>query len=504
MALNYGIKQPLRIYEVKEHRNRYLPGGDNRAFKLICPLTQLLPFQIKRENGLFPVLSIQLIDSDTDTPVLELIDDLDSSELAVFDFVSYDYIVHYGQVPHTATIEPGRYYLQITDSIKTWYSEDITFMDFDYENLELCVPTKIVFWDTCDVADIFYRTVEHKQKQYKNILYLDVDIGRPEYSVREEGEEDAFGELTIEYAVSEKKYLLQHVFPQYILDVLNILPLHYAGEIEISTYRGYTEKVTKISIDPKWQGTLAIFALTDVVITTDIFIKTACCDNAEVPVLNCLKNDLEVLAVVEFGTPNYNNFEYTDSLTGLEVPLEHAQRIMLKAGNNYFYKYYNADDGNYVNAGSFSTGTGVTNINQFKAIFPENIYYYNRSDTDRFYPKPIISDITQISGNTYKLTGYTWKDGFVQVWEHFEGAPIKIKTVSGQDFLANGVEFEHISGASTTYIVAIGLNCDLGESVKIVWAEEGPQDPPIPGIGTAQIGDNFIVAEEPGEPPLES
>ena len=62
---------------------------------------------------------------------MEILSDLAADEVKNFAFGTYDYIVHFGSTAHTATIPEGDYYLKITDGTNTWYSEIITFRNFD-------------------------------------------------------------------------------------------------------------------------------------------------------------------------------------------------------------------------------------------------------------------------------------------------------------------------------------------------------------------------------------
>lgn len=501
MALTYGIPQPLRFYEVKTHRNKYLKGGDNDNFRLICPTTRLLPFQIKRDSSFLPLASLKVVDDKTDAVLLDILPLLEENEVAVFDFQNHDIIVHFGIFNHSANLPTGKHYLEASDTVNTWYSETISFVDFDPDSLDLCVPTKIEFWDTCDVGEIFYRTTLYKNRQYKNIFYLDVDIGRPIYEIREEGEEDAFGELVMEYAVSEKKYLLQHVLPQYMLDLLALLPLHYRGEVLISTFRGYTEKVTKITVESDWQGVLAVSALTTITITTDVIIKTACCDNEETPALTCLKNAYFVVATIAVNSDNYDLFTYTDSLTGNPVPLADGDRVLIKYGSSiHRYRVFNEANGSYDVAGSFSNGSGVIDSNQQKAGATDGVNFYYRSNASAFFSDPYLLAPVDSGLGYHIATGYTFKDALVEIWEHIDGADELITIGTGVEFLTAGIQFKHTAGATLTYIVAKGLNCELGRSNSIFWTvNDDPVYAQEEGIGQMEIGSSFIIAEDETE-----
>jgi len=487
--MEYGIKQPLRIYENLADRNVFAPGGDNSPFCLICPANMLLPFEIKRPSGAYPLTSIKLIGSSE----MELLTYMDSADLQVFSFAEFDYIVHYGILAHTATIPAGKYYLMLSDSVNTWYSEDINFIAFNGNTLDLCVPTKITYWDTCDVDAIFYRTGE---KQYKNIIYLDVDIGKPEYPVIIEASEDAFGSEVVEFAKLEKTYILQGVFPQFMVDALCLLPLHFAGVIEVLTHRGYTGNVLTVTVDPKWQGTNGALALTDISFVVDRVIKTNCCGDLETPNIYCLTGALEALAVIVEGSTNYIIFEYTNALTSAQVPLVDGDKVLIKyLSGATNYRRYKASTGTYIPSGVFFNGGGVIDLNALNADLPDaDIYYYYNVAAGRFYTDPAISSIdtpTIISAVGDKtLQGRGFRNAIIEVWEIIGGTAVKVFIDTGEQLNTGGITYPHNPAATVTYIKAVGLNCELGESKKYFWAGE-----PL-GIGIMAVGSTFIVGED--------
>lgn len=503
MNLHYGIKQPLRIYESPLHRNKYKVGGEVKHFNLLCPVSMLLPFQIKRPSSVYPIASIKLMDDATDAEVMEILPNLDSDDLEIFVFDEYDYLVHYGQLEHTASIAAGDYYLKISDVANTWYSETIAFRGFDAETLGGCALTKLTYYDVCDIGDIFYRTGEISGKTYKNFLYLDIDIGRPAYPISEEGDEDPFGNVQIEYAKVAKQYNLQGVFPEYLLDALVTLPLHLVaktGVIEILTKRGYAQRITKITIpDPKWQGDDDAIALTDIIFETDQIVKTACCDNLETPTTACLKGAFEVLALQVEGTGNYDNFEYTDSLTSEQVALVHGDRVLVKAtGGLISYRSYKGTgigSPAYVPTSVFANGDGVIDLNRLKAE-SGTIYYYFKTGANRFYSTPVITSITTpvvISGpNDKVIKGNAWKNCLIEIWENIGGTAVKVGVGTGAQFIGAGIAYSHDPDAAITYIKAIGLNCVLGQSPNKYWAEGEPSDT-AGGIGIMEVGSTFIV-----------
>lgn len=353
MELKYGIKQPLRIYEHLSHQNRNRKNANSSVFELMCPTHMLLPFQIIRPASVGSITSIRLVESANPGNVLELINSIQASDIDVIPFDTFDYLVHFGTQNHTANIDPGRYYLQIQDISRTWYSEEITFKEFREDLSDGCAITKITYWDTCDIADIFYRTQSTSGKQYKNILYLDIDVSNPEYEYDEEGDNDAEGNFIPEYKRLGKQYQLERVFPEYMVDALTTLPLHIGptGTVEVLTDRGYTGEIAEVSVSPEWQGKTSRWALTEILFTTEFVVKVGCCDALEVPITECLRNYTSFVAKIVENSTDYNNYQYTSAgAGGGTVPLVDNDLVLIELlGGGYELKRYNDSPQGYEN-----------------------------------------------------------------------------------------------------------------------------------------------------------
>lgn len=227
MELNYGIEQPLRIYESIEDKNAARENV-TEVFDLICPVSRLLPFQIRREAGVSGLVSINLKRSDNGALLQNIVGLIDVSEIETFYLSDGDVLVHFGLMDLIQNLPTGRYYLELSDGVNTWYTEDILFLDFDPDDLSTsdCVQTKIEYWDTCDVGNIFYRTELTTGKQYKNVLYLDIEPGKSGFAFYEQGDEDADGTFEADLARVQKNYVLEGVFPEFMLDALASLAIH--------------------------------------------------------------------------------------------------------------------------------------------------------------------------------------------------------------------------------------------------------------------------------------
>ena len=152
------------------------------------------------------------------------------------------------------TTEEGRYYIRIAMSDGVVYYSDIFTVSgltggllaiqwFDYQDLVM------------DSGRIAYTDVNGVQN-YRNTLYLNTQLGKPEYNYEEEGEQRD-GYFFLEKAISEKKYKCMILASEYLCDVMRFIRL--SDVVFIRDQYGNTYKADTFLINPKWeeQGDLA-------------------------------------------------------------------------------------------------------------------------------------------------------------------------------------------------------------------------------------------------------
>lgn len=491
--MEYGIKQPLRIYENLNHRNINRKGANLSTFKLLCPTNMLLPFQIKRDAGVSDIISIVLVNSSDPSDTTEIINSIPAADFDKIAFANHDYIFYFGEQEHSANINPGSYYLVIKDVENTWYSEDINFQDFSSDLSNGCALTKITYWDTCDIGEIFYRTEQYLNRQYKNILYLDVDIGKPEYEYEEEGDEDGLGNFSPEYKKSSKLYNLQTVCPEFFVDALSMLPMHIGdtGTVEILTSRGYTGSASQITVESEWQGELGVWSLTDIQFVISTEIKVGCCDSLDLPIETCIRTYTEFVAVISLGSNDYNNFEYTSASDGSKIPLEDNDLVMIDDNGDLSLQRY--DSSAYNNPVLvIQNGDVFADINQLygNALNPTIYYFFNGGDWET---DPIITHHTHNQNGTNNVRGVTYKNTVIELWSTNGSVDIKMGTYSAANFMGSGIVYTPISGHTHIWVESIGINCDLGESNQSAISDTTQGDS---GIGFMVIEADFMIASE--------
>lgn len=152
-------------------------------------------------------------------------------------------------------LDIGQYYAEITDGDNTWYSEVFTVV----EDLEAYL--KIEWWDDADfimdAGAIVYKynsPTYPLDMQFKNVLYLQSDIAKPEYNFEEEGE-NRDGYFFPIKQISEKRYRFKFFASEYLLDVMRLIRM--ADHIKI-TYRGQEYYPDSFLITPQWEDNGAV------------------------------------------------------------------------------------------------------------------------------------------------------------------------------------------------------------------------------------------------------
>lgn len=168
-----------------------------------------------------------------------------------------DYIVHKGE--ETAFLEgfTDKMYLELSDGIDTWYSAYFGF----------CEPCMRIEWYDADDFIMDAGAIVYSNG-YKNEIFLDTEIGMPEYEFEEEVAERNGYQFPISQ-ISYKKYKFTILVPEEVCDVMRFIRL--SDHIYIST-RENTYKATSFLMTPTWaeQGYLAEVACE---FTTDTVAK---------------------------------------------------------------------------------------------------------------------------------------------------------------------------------------------------------------------------------------
>lgn len=231
----------------QNHRKDYAFGD---IFPLFSPNKKILPFQIIRETRGNSITSVLLKKVEGAT-VANITAQMQATGLKINAYASYGYdvILYPGRLLLAEDTPEGRYYLQISDGVQTWYSEIFNTVRVMDSYL------RITYGDSENL--VFDGGLVDFTQGFVFDLYLPTQVGRPEYEFEEELEKRD-GYQFIEKQISEKTYRFNFVAPEYLLDAMRIIRM--MDHVEI-TSRGETYNVDQFLMTPKWQDGGALAAV---------------------------------------------------------------------------------------------------------------------------------------------------------------------------------------------------------------------------------------------------
>lgn len=215
----------------------------NRVYPLFTPSGFVLPFQLMIPHEASHTIDIELWDGYSNEYIADI--HLEDSGMVVKQFATrgYDVIVYPGLFPAFSPLYNGRYYLVATIDSETYYSEIFTVVN------DITPYLKITWWDREDfVMDA--GTIVYTSPAFKNVLYLNSDIAKPEYTFEEEGEMRD-GYFFPSKQISEKKYKFSFFASEYLLDVMRFIRMADYAEIE---FHGQRYSLDTFLITPEWES----------------------------------------------------------------------------------------------------------------------------------------------------------------------------------------------------------------------------------------------------------
>lgn len=236
----------LPWYASIEQQNARKWWAYGRVYPLFTPAGFILPFQIQLPiTEERQIISWKIYDK-TGNEVANL---KSMQNLIIQKIINnqYSVLVFNGLTPIVAQMQNGQYYSYLevdTDSQGFFelYSEIFTVVN-DIEPY-----TKIVWWDNEDfVMDA--GTIVYKKPAFKNVLYLQSDLAKPEYPFEEEGETRDGYFFPIKQ-ISEKRYHFSFLASEYLLDVMRFIRMADYANIE---YHGQTYSLDTFLITPEWE-----------------------------------------------------------------------------------------------------------------------------------------------------------------------------------------------------------------------------------------------------------
>lgn len=240
----------LPFYTDINQQNHRLSYAFGAIYPLFAPANFLLPFQIMRATRDNNISRITLYDKNG-ALVQDITQYMKNNGLQIVRFsnLGYDIIVYPANMQLPINILDGMYYLALSDGVQTWYSEIFTVVQ------DVKSYLKIEWWDAenfvFDSGQIVYQN-----PVFKNVLYLNTELGKPEYQFNEEVE-TRDGYFFPEKQISEKIYKCTILAPEYLCDVMRFIRM--ADCVIITDKYGRKYMADSFLITPKWQtqGNLA-------------------------------------------------------------------------------------------------------------------------------------------------------------------------------------------------------------------------------------------------------
>lgn len=217
-----------------------------RVYPLFTPAGFLFPWQLITQHSNMTVQSIRpvfLYDARTGQVVGDYTDAIRQMiTKKEFAALGYDVWIFAGQLPVFTSIDNGQYYLTMVIGSTPYYSEVFTVVN------DITPYLKIEWWDVADFT-MDAGTIVYTNPAFKNVLYLQADIAKPEYTFDEEGE-NRDGYFFPTKQISEKKYRFAFFASEYLLDVMRFIRMADYAEI---TNNGQRYSLDTFLITPEWE-----------------------------------------------------------------------------------------------------------------------------------------------------------------------------------------------------------------------------------------------------------
>lgn len=225
----------------------------NRVYPFYANASYILPFQIMWND--FPTLPNQFLAElyKPDGTFVSRLSDLEQQiKVANYNNEMGIAVIYYiGALPLVNPLPIGQYYIKLIATAPSpdprtyvFYSEIFTSV------MDLSGYVKIEWWDKRDfVMDGGVIVYNNNGNIFKNILYLESDIAKPEYLFTEE-QEDRDGFSFPVKQISEKKYRFSFLASEYLLDVMRFIRM--SDYINIY-YNGQAYTPDSFLITPEWE-----------------------------------------------------------------------------------------------------------------------------------------------------------------------------------------------------------------------------------------------------------
>ena len=232
---------PLPIYDTLNEQYHNRPYSYGEVICLIADSRRILPFQSPIDLTSISITTVELISKDQATTI-DITTSIVTAGLSIKAFTDYNLLIFPSITQLSITIAPGQWYLKYTFNDDIKYSEVFTSIVAPEDTY-----IKIIYWGEVNIE---YKGGEiDYNDDYKNYIYVDSYIGKPEYPLLEELD-NRDGYTYIKHQISEKRFQFEFICAEYMADALRILNLH--DHIQINLPDGRIYDVENALVTPKW------------------------------------------------------------------------------------------------------------------------------------------------------------------------------------------------------------------------------------------------------------
>ena len=238
---NTSVIPFVTALEQQNHRRSYAYGA---IYPIYVPQGVFVPFQICRATRANAISYVRLFKADG-TQVATITQQMNDAGLMIkrYQTYGYDTIIFPAIVPMQVMNEIGQYYISISDGVQVWYSDVFTIVDKIDDYLKI---------DWYCEEDMYYRggVITYTEPKFINTLYLEAQLGKPEYPFTEESEERD-GLLFPIKQYTEKTYKFSCLASEAMCDVMRLIRM--ADYIRVTDGYGNEYQADQFLFTPTWQ-----------------------------------------------------------------------------------------------------------------------------------------------------------------------------------------------------------------------------------------------------------
>lgn len=268
-SYDIGLILPIRFYTQLGHQDRFKPNANGVSLtELNYPyvdIVRLTKFQIMYQAMSDTVsASMEIVCVQTEE-VIDIGDIMPYCDLYTNVEAQLTYLSYSPLNVVTGLNTNAQYYFKIT--IEDYQSYTRVF----YSELFMCTDTtttsmvKLEYWNTFDIMDIHYGEPFH------NVIWLPVEIKKPEYIITREAYEDGLGETHNTWLKWEKQYQFNMLCTESLADALSAITMHNNVMIRF----GGIESVCKdFTTETSWQNIDCIASVTATIVTDSYVVSS--------------------------------------------------------------------------------------------------------------------------------------------------------------------------------------------------------------------------------------